>query len=209
MPRVARRASTVFLVGGLLVLGYAGYVVVDARLYQTRELERLQREPRAAIEAAASASVASLAAAMPRPADGTAIGQLEIPRLGVSVLVVQGESAPILQRAVGHLARTALPGEEGNVALAGHRDTFFRPLKDITEGDRITLKMTGRVFSYVVESTSVVKPNDVSVLQPVGGHTLTLITCFPFYFVGSAPSRFIVFAREEKGEDPQESPKVR
>ena len=80
--------------------------------------------------------------------------------------------------------------------LAGHRDTFFRPLKDIREGDVITLKTRDRDFDYVVESLSIVKPTDVQVIEPTGGHTLTLVTCFPFYYVGSAPSRFIVFARE-------------
>jgi sortase A len=79
--------------------------------------------------------------------------------------------------------------------LAGHRDTFFRPLKDIRHGDRITIATVARDFEYVVESTSVVKPTDVYVLRATGGHTLTLITCFPFYYVGSAPNRFIVFAR--------------
>jgi len=189
MQRTARRSWVVFLAIGVMALGYAGYVVVDARIYQARELRRLQRERNTPVEAVRLAPVA--------PADGTVIGQIAIARLGVSVLVVQGESEEILQRAIGHLARTALPGQEGNVALAGHRDTYFRPLKDIVEGDRITLKTSGRDFAYVVESTSVVKPTDVYVLEPTGGRTLTLITCFPFYYVGAAPNRFVVFARAE------------
>jgi len=190
MQRAARRSWGVFLAVGVMALGYAAYVVVDARIYQARELRRLQRERHAAVEVVPLVAVVA-------PEDGTVIGQIEIARLGVSVLVVQGESEPILQRAVGHLARTALPGEEGNVALAGHRDTYFRPLKDVVAGDRITLKTPRRDFSYVVESTSVVKPTDVYVLEPTGGRTLTLITCFPFYYVGAAPDRFIVFARAE------------
>jgi len=194
IQRAARRSWGVFLAVGVVAFAYAGYVVVDARIYQARELRRLQRERHAAVDAAPP--VAPVVAAM-APEDGTVIGQIEIARLGVSVLVVQGESEPILQRAVGHLARTALPGEEGNVALAGHRDTYFRPLKDIVAGDRITLKTPRRDFSYVVESTSVVRPTDVYVLEPTGGRTLTLITCFPFYYVGAAPDRFIVFARAE------------
>jgi sortase A len=84
--------------------------------------------------------------------------------------------------------------------LAGHRDTFFRPLKDVHAGDAITLKTRDGDFEYRVESTAVVPPSDVRVLQPTGGHTLTLITCFPFYYLGSAPDRFIVRARETDGQ---------
>jgi sortase A len=111
-------------------------------------------------------------------------------------MVVQGDSPSILQRAVGHLPGTALPGEAGNVALAGHRDTFFRPLRDIRSGDAITFKTLDGAFRYHVESTTVVPPSDVSSLRSLGGRTLTLITCFPFYYVGAAPDRFIVRARE-------------
>jgi sortase A len=109
------------------------------------------------------------------------------------------DSAAILRRAVGHLARTAWPGEAGNVVLAGHRDTFFRPLKRVQVGDAITLKTRIGDFEYLVESTAVVPPTDVQVLQPTGGRTLTLITCFPFTYLGSAPNRFVVRARETHG----------
>jgi len=194
--RTARYASRVLLAVGLLVLAYAAYVGVDARMYQSRERKRFEQDRRAAAEALALAPSAPLPIALPPPAEGTSIAEIEIERLHVSVVVVQGESEPILDRAVGHLARTALPGVEGNVVLAGHRDTFFRPLKDIREGDVITLKTRDRDFDYVVESLTIVKPTDVEVIEPTGGHTLTLVTCFPFYYVGAAPNRFIVFARE-------------
>jgi sortase A len=194
--RLARRASVVFLAAGCLVLGYAGYVVIDARIYQARELARLRIARQDVTDAVPSATEAAVPVVGLSPPDGEALGQIEIKRLGLSVLVAQGESESILQHAVGHLPRTALPGFEGNVVLAGHRDTFFRPLKDIRNGDRITIATARRDFVYVVESTSVVKPTDVYVLRATGGHTLTLITCFPFYYVGSAPNRFIVFARE-------------
>ena len=186
MPHVARYASRLLLAVGVLTLGYAAYVVVDARVYQAREFRRFAHDRQEEL-------VASVA--MPPP-DGAAIATIRIPRLRLSVVVAQGESEEILQRAVGHLARTALPGVEGNVVLAGHRDTFFRLLKDIREGDRITVATSQRDFEYVVESISVVRPTDVAVIDPTGGRTLTLITCFPFYYVGSAPRRFIVSARE-------------
>jgi sortase A len=121
---------------------------------------------------------------------------MEVPRLGLKVIVVQGDSPRILRRAVGHIRETALPGESGNVALTGHRDTFFRPLRNIQSGDAITVKTLDAEFRYRVESTTVVPPSDISVLQASRERTLTLITCFPFYYLGAAPNRFIVRARQ-------------
>jgi len=120
-------------------------------------------------------------------------------------MVVQGDSPANLRRAVGHLSKSALPGEWGNVALAGHRDTFFRPLRNIRLGDEIRFTTSVRSFEYVVESIEVVAPTDIRVLETSTGHELTLLTCFPFYYVGPAPKRFVVRAREVKGV-PQEQP---
>jgi sortase A len=178
-----RIVARLLLTAGLLMLAYAAYVVIDAKAYQANEQRRFAHARQDATTA-------------PALVDGGAIGEIQIPRLGLRAMVVQGDSAAILQRAVGHLADTALPGESGNVVLAGHRDTFFRPLKRVLAGDAITLKTRDGDFAYLVESTAVVPPGDVQVLQPTGGRILTLITCFPFSFVGSAPDRFIVRARE-------------
>jgi sortase A len=178
--------ARVLLAAGLLALGYAAYIVVDAKAYQAIEQRRFERSREDA-------------AVAPALIDGGAIGEIQIPRLGLTAIVVQGDSSAILQRAVGHLADTALPGESGNVVLAGHRDTFFRPLKRVHAGDAITLKTRDGDFEYRVESTAVVPPSDVQVLQSTGGRTLTLITCYPFSYLGSAPDRFIVHARETRG----------
>ena len=129
-------------------------------------------------------------------AEGGVIGEIDIPRLGLKVIVAQGDSPKILRRAVGHIRETPLPGEPGNVALAGHRDTFFRPLRNIRSGDLITLKTGDADFQYRVESIEVVPPSDVNVLRPSAEPSLTLITCFPFYYVGAAPNRYIVRARQ-------------
>lgn len=180
---VATRLSQTLLVVGVLALAYAAYLVIDAHAYQASERRQFE-------EARPIAAVESI------PADGDSIGEIDIPRVGIAVMVVQGDSAAILQRAVGHLAETALPGESGNVVLAGHRDTFFRPLKRVRVGDAITVKTRRGDFDYVVESTIVVAPTDLGVLESRGGRTLTLITCFPFSYIGPAPSRFIVRARE-------------
>ncbi len=179
---IARAASYFFLVFGLLALGYAAYVVVDAHAYQAYEQTKFETE--------------TPAEAPKLLIEGGVIGEIEVPRLRLKAIVVQGDSHTILRRAVGHIPETALPGNPGNVAIAGHRDTFFRPLRNIRMGDAITLKTTAGAFQYVVESTQVVPASDVTVLNASNGRTLTLITCFPFDYVGPAPNRFVVRARE-------------
>jgi sortase A len=177
-----RGAFYFFLAAGILALGYAGYVVADAHTYQVIEKSKFESVSRSE---------------EPHPVTvGGVIGEIEIPSLGLDDIFVQGDSPRILRRAVGHVSETALPGEEGNVVLTAHRDSFFRPLRHIRQGDAITLKTSGGDFLYRVESTAVVSASDVQVLQASGGRTLTLITCFPFYYVGSAPDRFIVRARQ-------------
>lgn len=130
------------------------------------------------------------------PALNAVIGRLEIPRLNLAVMVREGAGENTLRRAVGHIPGTALPGNLGNVGLAGHRDTFFRALRNIRKDDTIELETTGGTYRYVVNSTRIVTPRDVSVLKASGGETLTLVTCYPFYYVGSAPKRFIVHATQ-------------
>jgi sortase A len=127
---------------------------------------------------------------------GSVIGEMRIPRIGVSVMVLEGDDEGILQKAVGHVPSTALPGAIGNVAVAGHRDTFFRALKEIRQNDEITLTTTGGSYNYRVAAIGTVGPNDVNVLAPSDHPTLTLITCYPFNYIGAAPQRFIVQANE-------------
>lgn len=123
--------------------------------------------------------------------------RLSIPRLRLTTMVEEGVGEDILSRAAGHVPETAKPGRPGNVAIAAHRDTLFRPLKGIRNHDQIVLSTRTRDYQYEVVSTSIVSPDDVAVLAPVKGeNTLTLITCYPFYFVGHAPKRFIVRARQ-------------
>jgi sortase A len=181
----------VLLATGLIALGYAAYVVADAHAYQATERTRFEQARNNAVVVPPSNTVTALP-------EGEVIGEIQIRRLGLTAVVAQGESAATLQRAVGHLSDTALPGELGNVVLAGHRDTFFRPLKGVRPGDAITLKTQEGDFEYLVESSAVVRPSNIQVLEPTGGRTLTLITCFPFSYVGSAPDRFIVRARQRE-----------
>jgi|SRR5580698_5681619 sortase A len=123
-----------------------------------------------------------------------AIAILRIPKIQVEVPVLEGTDDLTLNRGVGHVTGTANPGENGNVAIAGHRDGFFRGLKDVAIGDSIEMVIPGRTETYIIDRITIVRPSDVSVLQPRPHASLTLITCYPFYFVGSAPQRYIVQA---------------
>ncbi|MEO7793356.1 MAG: class D sortase [Thermoanaerobaculia bacterium] len=119
---------------------------------------------------------------------------LRIAKLGIEVPVLPGTDDKTLDRAVGNIAGTARPGEAGNVGIAGHRDGFFRGLKDITTGDRIELETLTGKQEFEVTSIRVVDPSALEVLAPTPQPTLTLVTCYPFYFVGTAPQRYIVRA---------------
>lgn len=180
--RVWRSLERLLIVIGLASLGYYGYVSAESRLYQALENRELD------------AILATHVGA--RPAVGTAIGRIEIPRLGISVVIRSGSDARTLRLAVGHIPGTALPGELGNIGLAGHRDTFFRRLRDIRPDDEIRIVTAEGTFAFRVEKTSVVKPHDTWVLGATKAQTLTLVTCYPFTYVGSAPERFIVRATE-------------
>ena len=162
-------------------------------LYGRERLDRVQ-EPAASTPTSERTHNAESLETQP-PAPSAVIGRLEIPRLRLSAMVQEGADTRTLRRAVGHIPGTALPGRAGNVGLAGHRDTFFRALRDIQLRDAIELETGRGTYRYVVESTRIVRPSDVQVLESSGGESLTLVTCYPFYYVGTAPKRFIVRAQ--------------
>lgn len=194
LRRILRWTRRVFLAVAVLLLGYCGFVLGDAWVFQKREsrnLERRLREERAA--------ASTLPQAPPAAVTDGLIGRIEIPRLELSVVVAEGVDKTTLRRAAGHIPGTGLPGQPGNVGIAGHRDTFFRPLRNIRRHDIITLTTLRGEYRYRVVSTRVVSPDTVSVLDPGGEEILTLVTCHPFYFVGSAPNRFIVRAERVAG----------
>jgi sortase A len=134
---------------------------------------------------------------MRTPREGRAVAKLSIPRLDAVLYVVEGDDSDDLKRGPGHLIGTAMPGQTGNCVIAGHRDTHFRVLKNIRKGDEIELSRDGHTWRYVVDEMSVVSPDNLSPLQPTREPVLNLITCYPFYYVGAAPRRFIVHARLE------------
>jgi sortase A len=123
-----------------------------------------------------------------------ALAIVKIPKIHVVVPLFDGTDEAALNRGVGRIIGTAKPGQRGNIGVAGHRDGFFRGLKDIGPGDTVELITAERTLSYVVDDVQIVVPEDVSVLQDRGIPSLTLVTCYPFYFIGDAPQRYIVRA---------------
>jgi sortase A len=128
------------------------------------------------------------------PAAAALLWRIDMPRIKLSAVAREGVDTHTLRRAVGHIPGTALPGERGNAGFAAHRDTFFSPLRNVRRGDEVIVTSPAGVHRYAVTGTRVVEPADVSVLDQTPGTTLTLVTCYPFDYVGSAPQRFIVRA---------------
>lgn len=126
------------------------------------------------------------------------LGVLRIPKIGLEVAVLDGTDDFTLNRAVGHIEGTPRPGERGNVGIAGHRDGFFRGLKDVVLGDTMELETLSGKQVYRIEDIWIVNPEDIQVLDPTPGPAITLVACYPFYFVGSAPKRYIVRAVPEE-----------
>jgi sortase A len=226
----------VLLILGLCGVGYYGYTLSDQFVYQAYENWAFdqqiagragvtfadyvrERTPFGFLVGAAPAKPSAPTAGtpavpvepgIPRPTEGSPLGRVEIGRLNLSAIVREGVDGRTLSNAVGHVPSTALPGQVGNFAIAAHRDTLFRALKDIKKGDLVTFQSANGSYSYKVVATKIVKPSDVSVLRSDGGgiippdeqpnrsaesnRLLTMITCYPFYYVGSAPKRFIVEA---------------
>jgi sortase A len=178
LQRNIRIAGTLAVAVGLGALLYVGVVMAQAMTSSSAPIARIdRRQPLVA---------------------GQKLGQLRIERLGLDAAINEGERASVLKRGVGHLHDTPWIGEGGNIALAGHRDTVFRSLRKIQSGDVIEIDTADRTVRYRVDKTEVVPSDDLSVLKSSGRSTLTLITCYPFTFFGSAPDRFIVRAREVK-----------
>jgi sortase A len=178
---------------GIACLGWSSVVALATMRYQREQQAALERL-RVAVSSPPSAFSAIVA-------HGGLIGSLDIPGLGLSAIIAEGDDHATLKVAVGHLPETPLPWHDGNSALAAHRDTFFRPLKGIRPGDELHLSTIHGNFTYQVRGTMVVGPNDLWVLDPTGRPTLTLITCYPFNYIGHAPRRFIVHAERVPVEE--------
>lgn len=189
----------------VVALGVWGLTWVSGHAGTQRELDRFQAlrqaRPGSQIPDFALWSPARIEAwrALQAESGPPPMGVLRIPRLRVEAPILEGTDDATLNRAVGHIDGTVAPGAIGNSGIAGHRDSFFRALKDITTGDTIELETTQETQLYRVEQTWIVTPDDVWVLDPTPSQAVTLVTCHPFYFIGPAPKRFIVRAVRRSG----------
>lgn len=202
--RILRWIERALVALGSVCLVWVGAISLHALTHQAEQHARLVQ---------LSTSSGNLALAGSRDAGRAAseehvpIGRLEIPRIGLSAVVMEGDDEHTLNVAVGHLPDTPLPWQEGNAALAGHRDTFFRPLRRLRDGDDIRLVTPRGTFRYRATRQVVVEPDELWVLDPSPAAALTLITCYPFDFVGPARQRFVVHAERivETSEAPETS----
>lgn len=185
-----RYLERLFWCAGAFLVGWFCFAQAQVHLFQMNQnaqVERAEADARATQPAEPTVSKTHLSPNM-------LVGRIEIPRVKVSAVIEEGDDSSILHKAVGHIPGTALPGEHGNVGLAAHRDTFFRALGKLREGDVIVLTTVHGTFRYRVASTGVVGPEQTSVLKPIGVPALTLVTCYPFRYIGPAPNRYIVTA---------------
>lgn len=183
---------------GAAMLAWCAWLVTDAAIAQRdarRSLEIASSvEPMTDVAKPDATIAAPSPSAVPAVARGEAVADLSIPRVRLSAVVLHGSDVQTLRRGPGHLENTALPGEAGNVVIAGHRDTFFQPLREVRVGDDVFLAAPHGRFHYRVESLQVMSSHDVGVLAPTDDAVLTLITCYPFWVLGPAPDRFVVRA---------------
>ena len=179
---VVRTIYRVLLLSGAAVLVWAGGSVVYANIFQYFEASRFDDRT---ISSAPS----------PQIREGDVIGKLEIPKAGVSVMVLEGVNEDALAIAAAHVSATPLPEARGNFVIAAHRDTFFRKLREVRKGDLIRFSTIEETYWYSITTTEVVQPAETWVMQSHGYSEITLITCFPFSYIGSAPQRFVVHAR--------------
>jgi sortase A len=178
---------------GIAILAYTGGTVAYVDAYQRYQSWKFEQDfaARAGTKPEFAEDTADLR-------EGDVIGRLDVPRVGISVIVLQGIAENTLTVGAGHVPETPLPGAAGNIVIAAHRDTFFRKLEGIRPGDNIQFATVRGPYEYIVDSTEVVDPDDIQVMESRGRSELTLITCYPFYLVGPAPKRFIVHAQPSK-----------
>jgi LPXTG-site transpeptidase (sortase) family protein len=194
-----RRAGFLFWFGSALILGGAAlvalhsYDLLGAKSAQKQAKHWLNAE---VVNRPVPQTEAEHAGARPVVHRGEVVGELRIDRLHMSVMVFEGDDRDVLKIGAGHIPGTAFSPDNGNIGIAAHRDTFFRPLRLIRANDVITLRTLSGTARFAVTGTEIVRPSRVSVLERAPGRDLTLVTCYPFAYIGRAPQRFIVHARK-------------
>jgi sortase A len=195
--RLFRGIHVVTLVAGTLLLAWPAFVLVRSSFVQwegSREIDRALAASKESAREHPTGAMAARAKIQHNVPRGTVLAKFEIPRLQISLVVLEGTDLPTLDKSIGHVDDTAMPGEFGNIAIAGHRNTHFKKLEWIRKGDEILLETPQDQYRYHVESVRLVSPDNVEVLDESLGPAVTLITCFPFEYVGHAPERFVVRA---------------
>jgi sortase A len=177
---------------GVALAAWCAFVLAEARYTQTLPIEKI-------VITQTPVPGEKPKAVPPKP--GTVLARLEAPSVKLTTTVLEGSDDHTLSLGSGHIEDTPLPGESGNIGIAGHRDTVFRALRHIHNGDPLELTTADRVYHYRISKTFIVNPEDVYVLDPTDQPTLTLVTCYPFEFIGHAPRRFIVQA-QLMGDEP-------
>lgn len=193
LARVLRGLAWVTIASGSFLLALPVFVSVESAFTQwsgERELAQAARISRETIVGRRPSALVN----RPSPRTGSVLGKFQVPRLELSYVVLEGTDNRTLDKSIGHVAGTARIGEPGNIGIAGHRNTHFRKLEWIRRGDEVVLSGSAGEYRYHVEWVRLFDPDDLEVLNPEHGPAVTLVTCFPFEYVGSAPLRFVVRA---------------
>lgn len=187
---MARWPELSLLLGGAFLLASGWVVRLERDAYQRTQATRFEADLARSQPAGTRRHHGNA-----RVSGSESLGRLEIPRLRISAMIAEGIDPGTLDHAIGHVPGTALPGNRGNATLAGHRDTFFRSLKGLRNGDRIRITTREGTCDYRVVFSAIVEPTQVDLMRPTRGRSLTLVTCYPFQWIGAAPQRFVVRAQ--------------
>lgn len=195
-----RWSEALFWLAGCSALAYCAYTVVDARVAQVRLSHVLERDRQVQMHGEVQVNAATSerrTTALHGQSKNVPVERLTIPKIGLSAMVLEGDNARSLRVGLGHIPGTSNPGQPGNIGIAGHRDTFFRSLRRIDKGDEIIMETAAKTYRYRVSSIEIVEPQNVGVLSRENKDELTLVTCYPFSYIGAAPKRFVVHAEVE------------
>lgn len=202
--------SNIFIIAGVLFLAFFGYQFIQGELSQKKSLAQAEenitkgqdapdtstqyKDKDKATKAEKMSNEDSANKEIPEIMNGEAFATLEIPKLEKTLPVVEGTDPDSLDKGVGHLSNSVLPGDGEQILLSGHRDTVFRDFGEIEIGDRFTVNMPDGSYTYEIKETEIVSEDDTSVIRSMGEEVLVVTTCYPFHFIGNAPERFVTYA---------------